>query len=74
MERSPRPLALVRFSPPPVPDGTESPYPFSVGETLVFLGEIPNMPGHCVVARHLGGTVHSGYHTENFVELDQDEV
>jgi hypothetical protein len=32
------------------------------------------MLGHCVVADHETGRIHSGYHTENFVELTEDEV
>jgi hypothetical protein len=32
------------------------------------------MLGHCVVADHKTGRVYSGYHTENFVELSEDEV
>lgn len=43
-------------------------------DTYVFLGEIPNMPGHCVVLNHRTGKVYSGYHTDNFIELTEDEV
>ena len=43
-------------------------------EIFVFLGEIPNMPEHCVVAGHKSGRVYSGYHATNFQELDEDEV
>lgn len=32
------------------------------------------MPGHCVVADHATGQIFSGYHTENFVEIDEDEA
>jgi len=46
----------------------ESPHP-----TFVFLGEIPQMPGHCVVVDYESGKVYSGYHTENFIELKDDE-
>lgn len=50
-------------------------YPFQRDEHLVYLGEIPNMPGHCVVAkfnRPKLGEIIVGYHTDNFKELDQD--
>lgn len=41
---------------------------------LLFLGEIPNMPGgHCVIVTPNGKIVW-GYHTDNFVELTEDEV
>lgn len=32
------------------------------------------MGGHCVVADHRTGQIYSGYHTENFVELTDDEA
>jgi hypothetical protein len=44
------------------------------GEIYVFLGEIPNMPGHCVVAERINGKIHAGYHTELFSEVSIDEV
>lgn len=38
-----------------------------------FFGEIPNMPGHCVVMNSLKNfTV--GMHTYNFVELTEEET
>lgn len=40
----------------------------------VFLGVIPNIPGHCVVTDHRTGRVYSGYHTENFVEIPEDDA
>lgn len=49
-------------------------FPFQAGVIYVFLGEIPNMPGHCVVAERQSGRLLAGYHTENFVELSEDET
>lgn len=50
-------------------------YPFKNGESLLFLGEIEQMPGHCVVVQgNKDGKIHYGYHTDNFVELTDDEV
>ena len=40
---------------------------------LLFLGEIPNMRGHCAVVDG-SGAIKIGYHTENFVELNEEEV
>jgi hypothetical protein len=48
--------------------------PIMKEEIFVFLGEIPNMQGHCVVAGHKSGKIFSGYHTNNFIELTEDEV
>ena len=69
----PRYLSLVRFQFDVVPSEYHAKYPFVDGRTYVFFGEIPNMPGHCVVADHQTGQIYSGYHTENFIELTDDE-
>lgn len=70
----PRYLSLVRFNFDTVPKDYHAKYPFMDTRTYIFFGEIPNMPGHCVVADHQTGQLYSGYHTENFVELTDDEV
>ena len=41
---------------------------------LIFLGEIPNMPGHCVVIEIVSKELHIGYHTDRFEELPEDET
>lgn len=40
---------------------------------LMYLGEIPNMRGHCILIGQ-SGTTYSGYHIQDFVELTEDEV
>jgi hypothetical protein len=47
--------------------------PLAQENVFVFLGEIPNMKGHCVVAGQESGRVFSGYHIENFEEMDENE-
>jgi hypothetical protein len=42
--------------------------------SYIYLGEIPNMPGHCVVLDLKTGRMFAGYHTDNFVELSDDET
>ena len=69
----PRRLSLVKPS-PGVGKGKRVRYPYARDIPLVFLGEIPNMPGHCVVVGVKSGRTYAGYHTENFVELSADEV
>lgn len=64
----PRQYSLVKYKPTVDYDmfGGSNPQ-------LIFLGEIPNMPGHCAVAsKH--GKVYFGYHTDDFVELTAEEV
>ncbi len=43
-------------------------------DVFIYFGEIPNMPGHCVVSGHNSGKVFSGYHIENFQELPDEEL
>lgn len=44
------------------------------GGVLVFFGEIPQMPGHCVVADQATGEFRWGLHTDRFRELTDDET
>jgi hypothetical protein len=46
---------------------------FKLYHRYIFLGEIPNMPGHCIVADDLG-RLFVGYHTEDFVEIAEYEL
>ncbi|HQL49936.1 MAG TPA: hypothetical protein PLR91_01975, partial [Kiritimatiellia bacterium] len=48
--------------------------PLSQEKTFIFLGEIPNMQGHCVVVGQKSGKVFCGYHIEDFIELTEDET
>lgn len=70
----PRYLSLVRFSFANIPHSYHARYPFTDGHSYIFFGEIPNMPGHCVVADHKNGQMYSGYHTENFREIPDDRT
>ena len=66
----PRQYALVKFE---CNDDFWDTYPFTKNDTYVYMGEIPNMPGHCVVADYKTGNLISGYHIESFKELKDDE-
>ena len=72
--KKPRKLSLVKFAPENMTPEMKAKYPFKEGQVYIFIGEVVNMPGHCVIAEHPSGTIFSGYHTENFIELDKDEV
>ena len=41
---------------------------------FVYLGDIPNMKGHCVIASLETGLVHVGYHCDSFEELNENET
>ncbi len=70
----PRQYSLVRFRFDLMPIEYHDKYPFVPDGVYVFFGDIPNMPGHCVVADHKSGRIYSGYHTDNFTELPSDDV
>lgn len=74
MSKLPRDLSLVKFEPSQTSDSFHRKYPFRRGIVYIFVGEIPNMPGHCVVVNRKTGKIYSGYHIENFVELEEDEL
>lgn len=40
---------------------------------FIYLGEIPNMPWHCVVVSNAGKVI-IGYHTSNFEVLPKEEI
>jgi len=46
---------------------------FDKDNFFIYLGEIPNMPGNCVVIGHESGKIYSGYHTEDFRLPTEDE-
>lgn len=46
---------------------------FKKGQPFLYLGEIIQMKGHCIVVDKEGKT-HWGYHTENFRVPEEDEV
>jgi len=46
---------------------------FSPQHRYIYMGEIPNMPGYCVVADD-DGNFYTGYPIENFIELTDDEM
>lgn len=46
---------------------------FQLNETVLFMGYIPNVPGHCAVAKFSGEVVWLG-HPEDFRTADEDEL
>ena len=72
--QKPRQYSLVRFRFDSLPKEYLTRYPFTPDGVYVFFGDIPNMPGHCVVADYKTGQLYSGYHTESFEEVPGDET
>jgi hypothetical protein len=66
--------ALVRFDFESTPEKFHKDYPFTPKDRFVYLGDIVQMPGHCIVVRLKDGHVFTCYHTDNFTELTEDET
>ena len=68
------PYALVAFYPPD-DDAMIKMFKDKHGvehlQKFIFLGEIPNMPGHCVVADYATGILTCGLRTEYFAALNE---
>jgi hypothetical protein len=41
-------------------------------KTFIFLGEIPNLKGHVVIAGYDSGKIYAGWHIDRFRELNLD--
>lgn len=64
-------IVIVDFT--DYPEEFKNAYPFKHNERLLFLGEIINMPGHCIVVNEKGQVLW-GYHTDAFREPNEDEI
>lgn len=71
--RVPRKCSLVRVVRGVTPERSRA-HPLKPGHAYVFLGEIPQTPGHCVIADPTAGRIWAGYHTDNFEEVPRDEA
>lgn len=72
--KTPRQYSLVKFNPSSLDEKYHSQLSFSLTDVFVYFGEIPNMPGHCVISDIQTGQIVAGCHTWNFVELTEEEV
>ncbi len=57
---------------PMLPEGVENQYLLKEDHPYIFFGEIPNMPGHCIVMDFQTGEFFNGYHTEHFIEVTKE--
>lgn len=74
MSNTPRQYSWVKFDFNSIDEKYHSEFPFTRQDVFIFLGEIPNMRGHCVIVDNKTGLILSGYHTSNFIELTEEEV
>jgi hypothetical protein len=54
-------------------EGIDPSFTFVENECVLFLGEIKQVPGHCIVVKQ-NGKVILGFHTDNFREPTKDEI
>ena len=66
--------ALVKFDFSMIHDMDYHEYPFGPEDRFVYIGDIVQMPGHCIVVRMSDGQNFAGYHTDDFIELTEEEV
>ena len=70
LSNSPRQFALVKMA-----DRNDffyvSGYFDPKDNVFIYLGEIPNMLGHCIVVGAFTGKVYSRIHIDNFVEITE---
>ena len=69
--KEPRQYSYVKFTFDTLPEEYHAHYPFYPKVRYVYLGSIPNMPGHCIVMDD-DGKNYVGYHSENFVEISDE--
>ena len=71
----PRLLSWVKINPELEVD-YGSHYAKKLGRTdfLIYMGEIPNQRGHCIIFNQDTQKMHVGYHIETFVEMTEDET
>lgn len=71
-----KPNTMVKFDYDGMPKECHKHYldKFPKNEVFIFMGEIEQMPAHCIVCNHKAGQIYSGYHTDNFIPLTNDEV
>lgn len=74
VKSSPRYFSLVKYDDSHYNEPYRGKGPFKYNHTYLFMGEIANMPEHCVVVDTKTNEIFSGYHTDTFVELTEDEV
>ena len=71
-EENKRKNNIMKFRPQRV--NTQYPTELKWDERIIYLFEIKNMPGHCVVLSCKTGEIHWGYHIGDFKILDIEEV
>lgn len=57
-----------------LPPNIKNQYPFKEGEEVLFLGEIENRLGTCVVFQLTTGKMHVGFETDHFIDSEEETL
>jgi hypothetical protein len=74
INKVPRQYSFCKFNDPKIAQEHNYPLDLTSQATLIFFGEIPNQPGHCIVMGLHSKEFHNCYHTYNFTELTMEET
>jgi len=77
--KNPRNYSLVRWTLSEKFGSTyDKCYPFKQGKNYLFVSEMPQMPGHCIVmdaGANVGKPLlYIGYHTTDFEEISKEDL
>lgn len=67
-----KPLEIIVFT-PPYRVKKKWKHPLKFGEVVIFMGNIPNAPGHCAVAKRNGSVIWL-LHPEDFRKAKDTEI
>jgi len=65
---------LVKFDFDSLPVDLRNAYPFKAEDRFVYMGDIVQMPGHCVIVRLQDGKMFCCYHTDGFIAVPENEA
>jgi hypothetical protein len=69
-----REKSLVRYDFESMPKDWTKHFPFKANTTFVYLGEILQARGHGIFVETKTGKAYIGYHTDEFIELTEEEA
>jgi len=73
MSKTPRQYSICKFSDAHYPLEYQRQYPMTTDQLYIFMGEIPNMLGHCIVMNKDTKEIHVAWHCDLFKELSDDD-
>jgi hypothetical protein len=69
----PRQYSICKFSDKHLPGEYQGQYPMAQDALYIFLGEIPNMSGHCIAMNKDTKKIHVAWPCDLFTELTDDD-